>query len=53
MFVTITMVDKMFVNTGAYLDYGGYGDAQNYTPASKANPLITLEGRYKEMSAKL
>lgn len=41
---TSTCVDRLFVNTAATLDYGGYGDKQGYRPASKANPVIYLSG---------
>ena len=45
------MVDRLFVNTGACLDYGGYGQAQEYKPASPAMPVITLSGKRKHMTA--
>jgi predicted phosphodiesterase len=45
------MVDRLFVNTGACLDYGGYGQAQEFKPASPAMPIITLSGTSKRMSA--
>lgn len=44
-------VDKLFVCTGAALDYGGYGQAQEYKPASTATPVIHLEAKHKRMSA--
>lgn len=37
-------VERLFVNTGANLDYGGYGQAQEYKPTSHATPVITLSG---------
>jgi predicted phosphodiesterase len=50
---SVTLVDKLFVNTAASLDYGGYGDAQGYKPASKQSPVIYLSGKKREMKAQL
>lgn len=47
------LVDKLFVNTAAALDYGGYGDVQEYKPASKDTPVIFLDGHRREMTASL
>lgn len=44
-------VDKLFINTAAALNYGGYGDSQGYKPASTDNPVITLDGHTKKMKA--
>lgn len=44
-------VDKLFVCTGAALDYDGYAQAQEYKPASMATPVIHLEAKHKRMSA--
>ena len=44
-------VDKLFVCTGAALGYGGYGQAQEFKPASMATPVIHLEAKHKRMSA--
>ena len=46
-------VEKLFVNTGAALDYGGYGQAQEFKPASVSTPVIHLEAERKRMSATL
>ena len=50
---SVALVDKLFVNTCASLNYGGYGDAQGYRPASKCAPVIYLDGHKREMSAML
>lgn len=50
---TVAYVDKLFVNTGATLDYGGYGQAGEFKPASKRSPVITLRGDVKEYEASL
>lgn len=50
---SIAKVSKLFVNTGATLDYGGYGQAQEFKPSSHETPVIHLEASHKRMSATL
>jgi hypothetical protein len=50
---SVALVEKLFVNGAAALDYGGYGDAQNFKPASKSAPTIYLSGTKKACWAKL
>ena len=50
---TIIKTDKLFVNTSAFLDYGGYGDRQAYKPNSTDTPTIYLDGHTKRMNAML
>jgi hypothetical protein len=50
---TVALVNKLFVNTAANLNYGGYGEAQAFKPSSKDTPVIYLSGTKKEMTAKL
>ena len=38
-------VDKLFVSTAATLDYGGYGQTNQYKPSSCKNPLIRLTAK--------
>ena len=47
------LVTKLFVNTAAALDYGGYGEAQEYKPACKDTPTIHLDGHRRGMTARL
>lgn len=47
------LVDKLFVNSGAALNYGGYGQSQEYKPASLATPVIQLEAWHKNATATL
>ena len=47
------LVDKLFVNTAASLDYGGYGEVQEFKPASKDTPTIYLNGHKRELTARL
>ena len=46
-------VDKLFVNTSAKLDYGGYGQTFEYKPSSTADVTIYLSGTEKAFSANL
>jgi hypothetical protein len=49
----VSLVDKLFVNTAANLNYGGYGEAGEFKPSSKDTPTIYLSGTKKYMEAKL
>lgn len=49
----VKKVDKLFVNTSAQLDYGGYGEASEFKPSSKHCPVIYLSGKDKIFSARL
>lgn len=46
-------VDKLFVNTAATLQYGGYGELQSYKPTSIEMPMIILDGTKHNMKAVL
>lgn len=46
-------VQMTFVNTGAALEYGGYGQAQEYKPAAIAYPVIHLEAKHKKVTVTL
>lgn len=50
---TVTLVEKLFVNTAANLNYGGYGEAGEFKPSSKETPVIYLSGKHKSFKAKL
>ena len=50
---TVQHADKLFVNTAANLDYGGYGEAGAFKPSSKDTPVIYLSGTKKYYEAKL
>lgn len=49
----VKKVDKLFVNTSAKLDYGGYGQTFEYKPSSTSDVTIYLSGTRKEFSAEL
>lgn len=44
----ITEVEKLFVNTNAFLSYGGYGEDYGFTPSSTQYPKIVLNGIERE-----
>ena len=50
---SVALVDKLFVNTAASLNYGGYGDKAGFKPASKRSPIIYLNGLKHDMWARL
>ena len=50
---SVARVNKLFVNTGAALDYGGYGQKQEYKPASTETPVVHLDASLKRMHATL
>ena len=50
---TVMLVDKLFVNTAANLNYGGYGEASAFKPSSKDTPVIYLDGTKKSYEARL
>lgn len=49
----VSLVNKLFVNTEANLDYGGYGEAGAFKPSSKDTPIIYLDGKNKNFEARL
>lgn len=49
----VALVDRLFVNTAANLNYGGYGEAQEFKPSSKDTPIIYLSGTKKSFEARL
>lgn len=50
---TVAFVTKLFVNTAANLNYGGYGEAGEFKPTSKDTPVIYLSGTKKSYEARL
>ena len=50
---SVSLVDKLFVNSAASLNYGGYGDKAGFKPASKCSPVIYLDGTKRDMYARL
>lgn len=50
---SVELVDKLYINTAASLNYGGYGDKAGFKPASKRAPVLYLDGMKHDMWAKL
>ena len=50
---TVALVDRLFVNTSSFLNYGGYGQVFEFKPNSKDTPVMYLDGTKKYFSAKL
>ena len=42
---SVQEVDKLFVNTGAELSFGGYGQRQEFKPAARRMPVIHLHAQ--------
>ena len=50
---SVSQISRMFVNTAAALNYGGYGDTNEYSPSSTDTPVIYLNGTEKDMRSLL
>ena len=50
---SVALADKLFLNCGAALSYGGYGDKAGFKPASKTSPVLYLNGLKHDMWARL
>ena len=50
---SIKLVTKLFVNTSAMLNYGGYGEMQEFKPNAVDTPHIFLHGKDFKYEAKL
>lgn len=50
---SVGQISRMFVNTAAALNYGGYGDTNEYSPSSTDTPVIYLNGTEKDMRSLL
>ena len=48
---SITYCTKLFVNSAAKLNYGGYGDVGGFKPPCIDTPMIVLSGETKDMRA--
>lgn len=49
----VGMVTKVFVNTAAALNYGGYGDKQGYKPSSTDNPVLKFSGSKRQIKVEV
>lgn len=46
---SLSMVDRLFVNSGAFLDWGGYAEQNQYRPSAIAPPHIFMSGTQRKM----
>lgn len=46
---SVAMIDRLFVNAGAFLDWGGYAEQNQYRPSVISTPHIFLSGTKREM----
>ena len=46
---SVSRVDRLFLNTGAVLDYGGYAEQSELPAGSKATPVVYLDGHRRNM----
>ena len=44
---------RLYINTSAKLDYGGYGEILGFRPSATDSPIVHLSGTHKEMRATL
>lgn len=45
----ITKKKQVFINTGAYLDYGSYGESKSYDPTELGSVILRLYGEEKKI----
>lgn len=50
---SVANVTHLFVNTGANLSYGGYGELAEFKPSCTDTPVIYLDGCEKKFTARL
>lgn len=50
---SISYGTRLYVNTSAKLEYGGYGELFGFKPSCMDSPIIHLSGTHKEMRATL
>ena len=46
-----TQIEQLFINTNAFLNYGGYGEDKGFSPTSTIYPKIILNGIEREAKA--
>jgi hypothetical protein len=46
---TLQQITKHFINTGAFLNYGGYGETFGYKAATIMTPYLILSGTSKHV----
>lgn len=46
-----TQIEQLFINTNAFLNYGGYGEEKGFSPTSTMYPKIILDGKDRAVKA--
>ena len=49
----VTEHEQTFINTNAWLEFGGYGEEYGFSPASTSPPMLVLSGRERQIEARL
>lgn len=50
---SVQRVDRLYINTAAYLDYGSYAEQSELPAGSKATPVVYLDGHRRNMIAQM
>ena len=50
---SVYKAQRLFVNSSANLEFGGYAETGEFSPSAIAHPIIYLAGNQKQMEAKL
>lgn len=50
---TVKLVDRLFINAGAYMNWGGYAEEKQYRPSVITTPHIHLSGNKRKMWVEL
>lgn len=50
---SVEQVERMFVNTASFLDYGSYAEIAEFPPSAKSTPVVYLSGKKRQMIARL
>ena len=49
----VYQVERTYINTTAFLNYGSYGARQGFVPSAIAQPVAVLDGRRKSISVQI
>ena len=45
--------ERAYVNAGAFMRWGGYAEAKQYTPGSRSMPVVELDGTVKRVTLRI
>lgn len=49
----VTPIEKMYINSNAFLDFGGYGEALGFSPPSLRYPVVIMNGYERYIKAEI